>query len=150
MIEPRSCPQCGAPLPADAPEGMCPKCVLELGIGSQPQAGAAETTPYPGGGTAPSPAEIANHFPELDVIELLGQGGMGMVYKARQRGLDRLVALKILPPQVQGDANFADRFRREARALAKMSHPNIVAVHHFDVRNGLYYFLMEYVDGANL
>src|SRR5262249_27418804 len=99
---------------------------------------------------APPPGELAKLFPELEIIELLGQGGMGMVYKARQRGLDRLVALKILPPQVRGDAAFAERFLREARALAKMSHPNIVAVDEVGERGGLYFFLMEYVDGANL
>src|SRR5262245_61200521 len=150
MSETRHCPQCGSELPADAPEGMCPKCLLALGIGSQAPAGSADTAAYGGEGKAPPPAALAKYFPELEIIELLGQGGMGMVYKARQRSLDRLVALKILPPEVRGDATFAERFLREARALARMSHPNIVAVHDFGERGGLYFFLMEYVDGANL
>ena len=75
---------------------------------------------------------------------------MGAVYKARQRGLDRLVALKILPPEVGKDPSFAERFSREARALAKLNHPNIVGVYDSGNAGGLYYLLMEYVDGVNL
>ena len=98
----------------------------------------------------PPVAELAKLFPQLEILELLGQGGMGAVYKARQPALDRLVALKILPPQTTGDSGFADRFTREARALARLSHPNIVAVHEFGQAGGLHYFVMEYVEGLNL
>jgi predicted Ser/Thr protein kinase len=100
--------------------------------------------------TAPSPEEIGKHFPQLEVLELLGQGGMGIVYKARQKSLERLVALKVMPPEAAREAGFADRFSREARTLARLQHPNIVGVHDFGVSDGLYYLLMEYVDGANL
>ncbi len=99
---------------------------------------------------APAPADLAGHFPGLEILELLGQGGMGYVYKARQRGLDRLVALKLLPADIGDDRSFADRFGREARALARLSHPSIVAVHDSGQVNGLYFFLMEFVDGLNL
>jgi serine/threonine-protein kinase len=76
---------------------------------------------------------------------------MGAVYKARQLELDRLVALKILPSHGASDPAFAERFAREARALARLNHPNIVAVYDFGrTADGLYYFLMEYVDGVNL
>jgi serine/threonine protein kinase len=98
----------------------------------------------------PAPAELAGHFPQLEVLNLLGQGGMGAVYKARQTKLDRLVALKILPPEVARDPAFAERFAREARALARLNHSNIVAVHDFGDVEGLYSFTMEYVDGRNL
>jgi len=67
-------------------------------------------------------------IPQLEILELLGQGGMGVVYKARQPQLDRLVALKILPPAAGRDPSFAERFTREARALARLNHPNIVSV----------------------
>jgi tRNA A-37 threonylcarbamoyl transferase component Bud32 len=90
------------------------------------------------------------YFPKLEVLELLGQGGMGAVYKARQPKLDRLVALKVLPPEAARDSAFAERFTREARALARLNHANIVTVHDFGQVDGLYYFLMEYVDGSNL
>jgi serine/threonine protein kinase len=98
----------------------------------------------------PAVAEVAKLFPQFEILELLGQGGMGAVYKARQPTLDRLVALKILPPQASGDSGFANRFTREARALARLSHPNIVAVHEFGQAGGLNYFVMEYVEGLNL
>ena len=98
----------------------------------------------------PDPARLAACFPQLEILELLGQGGMGAVYKARQPGLDRLVALKILPSQAAADPGFAERFNREARALAKLSHPNIVTVYDFGQANGLHYLIMEYVDGPNL
>src|SRR5436853_3510425 len=75
---------------------------------------------------------------------------MGAVYKARQQQLDRLVALKILPAEVSQDPAFAERFTREARALARLNHPHIVSVHDFGESGGLFYFIMEFVDGASL
>jgi len=139
MTDTRRCPQCGAELAADAPEGLCPQCLLMHGIETQPPSdsqaaagsGSASGQSYSGPFTAPTPQELAKHFPQLEIIELLGQGGMGAVYKARQPGLDRLVAVKILPPDAARDPAFAERFAREARALAKLNHPNIVAVYDF-------------------
>lgn len=171
MSDSRTCPQCGAILPADAPGGVCPQCVLKLGLETGPPVSVVESeaptnvpdsrpTPSgaidpgpttPGGGfIPPSPEELQKHFSQLEVIELLGRGGMGAVYKARQPALDRFVALKILPPEVGRDPAFAERFTREARALAKLSHPNIVMVYDFGQSDGLYYLLMEFVDGVNL
>jgi serine/threonine protein kinase len=98
----------------------------------------------------PAPAELARYFPELEILELIGRGGMGAVYKARQKNLDRLIALKILPFSVNRDPAFAERFAREARALAKLTHPNIVSVHDSGQTDGLFYFIMEFVDGMNL
>jgi serine/threonine protein kinase len=98
----------------------------------------------------PRPEELARQFPQLEILELLGQGGMGIVYKARQPRLDRFVALKILPAEAGRDPAFAERFAREARALAKLSHPNIVTVYDFGESEGRFYLLMEFVDGVNL
>jgi len=98
----------------------------------------------------PPVSEIAKLFPQLQVLEFIGKGGMGAVYKARQPALDRLVALKILPPAAASDPGFAERFNREARALARLNHPNIVAVHDFGQAGTLHYLVMEYVDGGNL
>jgi serine/threonine-protein kinase len=98
----------------------------------------------------PTVGRIAELFPALEIIELIGAGGMGAVYKARQSGLDRVVALKILPEEFGHDPKFALRFTREARTLAKLTHPNIVSVYEFGKVEDTYYFLMEYVDGSTL
>ncbi|MCC9657325.1 serine/threonine-protein kinase [Rhodopirellula halodulae] len=98
----------------------------------------------------PSVDQLAELFPTLEITELLGAGGMGAVYKARQTGLDRVVALKILPEEFGHDVKFALRFTREARTLAKLNHPNIVSVYEFGHVNDTYYFLMEFVEGSTL
>ena len=97
-----------------------------------------------------SPEQIAPHFPQLEILECLGRGGMGVVYKARQKTLNRLVALKLLAPERVKDAKFAERFSREAQALAALNHPNIVTIHDFGQAGGFYFLLMEFVDGVNL
>ena len=94
--------------------------------------------------------ELRAALPQFEILECIGRGGMGVVYKARQPRLDRLVALKILLPGLEHDPGFAERFSREARALAKLSHPNIVAVHDFGESAGYFWLTMEYVDGVNL
>ena len=96
------------------------------------------------------PEQIAPHFPQLEILECLGRGGMGVVYKARQKSLNRLVALKLLAPERVRDAKFAERFTREAQALAALNHSNIVTIYDFGQAGGFYYLLMEFVDGLNL
>ena len=81
---------------------------------------------------------------------LLGQGGMASVYKAYQANLERYVALKILHPNLVTDEGFITRFQREAAAIARLRHPNIVQVYDFDVADGLYYMVMEFIDGLTL
>jgi len=133
------CPVCHSPIPAHAPGGLCPACLLRD----------AEDTP--GSGRAGPPIdEVAAAFPNLESIEKIGQGGMGIVFKARQPALDRVVALKLLLPELGRDPAFAERFAREARVLGKLSHPNIVTVFEHGERDGFFYLLMEYVDGVNL
>ena len=101
--------------------------------------------------TPPTDAEVARLFPQYEMLGILGRGGMGAVYKARQIELDRLVAIKLLPLEISVDHDFADRFRREARAMAKLSHPNIISVFDFGTTNeGHLYFVMEFIEGANL
>jgi serine/threonine protein kinase len=154
----RICPSCHKPLAPDLPLGLCPECLMKAGLntGADPLTGASPASGF----TPPSVADLARLFPQLEILEFIGKGGMGAVYKARQPGLDRLVALKILPPTAAGDAGFAERFNREARALARLNHPNIVTVHDFgqvtaapaqDTRaSTLHYLVMEFVDGGNL
>jgi tRNA A-37 threonylcarbamoyl transferase component Bud32 len=151
---PRQCPVCEATIPDDSPEGLCPKCVLGrcLKAPESPVLSpkAAETAPFDGPLPPPVPGDLATKFAGLEILELLGQGGMGAVYKARQTKLDRIVAVKILPAEWGKDPAFAERFAREAKALARLSHPHVVAVHDFGESDGLFYLVMEYVDGANL
>ena len=141
------CPVCGKPAVPDAPQGLCPECLMKSGFDTQGPGG-------PGVGRSafvpPSVEQMARLFPQLEILELLGQGGMGAVYKARQPALDRFVALKILPPNSAKDPGFAERFSREARALARLNHPNIVAVYDFGQTVDIPYFLMEYVEGSTL
>ena len=157
----RICPNCRKPLPPDVPMGLCPECLIKSGFptGTEPDAGSV-------GRFVPPPVEeIAKLFPQFEILNFIGKGGMGAVYKARQPGLDRFVALKVLPPAVANDPGFAERFNREARALARLSHPNIVVVYDFGqvgqassvpaTETGkmpvpLHYLVMEFVDGANL
>jgi serine/threonine protein kinase len=139
------CPKCGGTIPGDAPQGLCPRCVL---------AGAARPTDNglkPGERlTAPPLETVAAAFPQLEIIELIGLGGMGVVYKARQPKLDRFVALKLLPASLSADPAFAERFHREARFLARLNHPNIVTVFDFGQSGGFCFLLLEFVDGVNL
>ncbi|MFO1488587.1 MAG: protein kinase [Verrucomicrobiota bacterium] len=139
------CPQCGQALQSGAPQGLCPACLMAGAFATGTDAGGAAKRFSP-----PTVPELAAKFPQLEVLEFIGQGGMGAVYKARQKQLDRIVALKILPPDIGHDAAFADRFAREAKALAKLNHPGIVTIHDFGQAEGLFFFVMEYVDGVNL
>src|ERR1700685_2381008 len=121
------CPQCGAPLPDDAPAGLCPGCLMALNLKTETLSTADPSAAHP-----PLPPEqIAPHFPQLEILECLGRGGMGVVYKARQKTLNRFVALKLLAPERVNEAKFAERFTREAQALAALGLPNIVTIYDF-------------------
>ncbi|MEM8995072.1 MAG: serine/threonine-protein kinase [Acidobacteriota bacterium] len=156
MSTERTCPNCHAPVPADAPAGACPACALRAGFFSRGDAVDVATLTAPGGRVESPRAdelpaeELAGRLPELEDFELLGRGGMGSVYRARHRRLDRPVAVKILDPGLGADPAFAERFVREARTLARLDHPNIVRVYDFDDRDGLYFLVMELVDGVDL
>src|SRR5690349_2606866 len=103
------CPICGKPAVPGAPQDLCPECLMKSGFetkaGNQPGDGKSAFVP-------PSVDQMAKLFPQLEIIALLGQGGMGAVYKVRQPRLNRLVALKILSPEKQNDPQFAERFER--------------------------------------
>src|SRR6266849_8921612 len=142
---PGNCPQCGATLPPSALDELCPACLLRQGAESETGAHSESTRFQP-----PAVNEVAPLFPQLEILAFIGKGGMGAVYKARQPALDRFVALKILPSQAAGGPAFAERFNREARALARLSHPNIVAIYEVGQAGDLYFIVMEFVDGVNL
>ncbi|MDA0811366.1 MAG: serine/threonine-protein kinase [Verrucomicrobia bacterium] len=128
--------------------GLDPKQLLAGGI-------AAPANTSPGSPQAswepPHIAELADALARFRFSELIGRGGMGAVYRATDLELDRTVAIKVLPPQVSGDPQFAERFVREARALAKLSHPNIVTIYDFgETDGGMFYIVMEQVEGSDL
>jgi serine/threonine protein kinase len=137
------CSNCGGELAADAPQGMCPKCLMKAGFESR-------SNEPPRNSFSPSREEIAKAFPQLEIIGIIGRGGMGTVYKARQPQLDRLVALKILSADLSREPAFAERFSREAKALARLNHPNIVTVYDFGKSGDFYFLMMELVDGLSL
>jgi serine/threonine protein kinase len=143
----QQCPSCQRVIPDRAPGGLCPSCVIQMG--KQGDLGHANTMHW----NSDSPvglAEIAMRLPNLEFIEVIGSGGMGTVFKARQKSLDRLVAVKLLSSKICNDPSFAERFNREARTLAKLNHPNIVTVFESGEIEGRYYIVMEYIDGINL
>jgi serine/threonine protein kinase len=143
----RICSNCRTELPAESPQPLCSKCIQEARTLAADEPLSWGTT---GAFAPPQPDALRNLFPQLEILGLLGFGGMGAVYRARQRGLDRLVTLKILSPMISGDPAFAERFAREARTLARLNHLNIVDVYDLGQTGQLYYFLMEFVDGVSL
>ncbi len=164
-----TCPQCSTEFSPDLPGGLCPACLLRQGFESRMDATIGPETAARSQGTQ-SPQETQSRgdtatptmaleqlmalLPQFDQIEFIGRGGMGVVYKARQKNLDRFVALKVLSPEVAGAPGFAERFAREARAMARLNHPNIVSVYDFgSVKHSdaeLCYLTMECVEGSNL
>ncbi|MEM7477291.1 MAG: protein kinase [Planctomycetota bacterium] len=141
----QSCEHCGTPLGI---EGDCQICLLQLGISSsEPEA--MQTPDFQS--VLPDAAELNQQFPQLEITKLVGRGGMGAVYHARQTNLDRDVALKVIDSNVARDSAFLERFEREAKTLARLSHPNIVTVYDYgQTESGLAYLVMEFIDGINL
>ena len=150
------CPTCDAPLPADAPSGLCPNCLLSAGLRS----GSTNATVVPGDAKteiveslrqAPPPPEApGTRFANYELVERLAQGGMGVVYKARDVELGRLIALKvILTGRFATEAEIA-RFHHEAEAAANLDHPNIVPIYEIDEHEGWPYFTMKFVEGGSL
>jgi tRNA A-37 threonylcarbamoyl transferase component Bud32 len=151
MTDPKTCARCGATF--ESGDEACPRCLLALGRAPQPSdpdAQASSSTAQTKKRAALSPEEIARRFPELEVLALIGEGGMGAVYKARQTKIERLVALKVLGFDALDHPAFAERFRREAVVLARLDHPSIVKLYDFGERDGLFFLVLEFVDGVNL
>jgi len=146
MTQLLSCSECHSPVPTDAGTlGLCPRCLMSRAMG-----GDATDVPQEETAGAPDVAELQGELPDLEIIGLLGQGGMGSVYSARQRNLDRLVAVKVFSRERFRDPSFEERFRHEGRILASLAHPSIITAHNFGMTPRFYYLVMELVPGPSL
>jgi len=131
-----ACAMCGAPIGAE--DTYCPRCGAR-----QPETGSVSVDAV----RAALERAVGSQY---EILRLLGRGGMGSVYLARERALERSVAIKVLPPEVAGDAESRERFLREARTAANLTHPDIVPLHSFGEAEGMPYFVMGYVRGESL
>ena len=165
-VTPSTCLNCGAPLSGEARQGFCPKCLFVQASAGMLQTNAeggmqnAEDLQPPPVAAADSQGRdsaignrqsaMGNGIGDYELLEVIGRGGMGMVYRARQRSLDRVVAIKMMAFGPGCSPELVKRFRAEAVAAAALQHPSIVAIHDVGIHEGRHFFVMDYVEGQSL